>query len=667
MSSGSARIGGITRAGYDAKDIDVLEGLEPVRRNPGMFVGGRDERALHHLAAEIIDNAMDEVVAGQATRIDVELAPDGSLEIRDDGRGIPVDSHPRYPSRSALEIVLTTLHAGGKFRHDESGAYATSGGLHGVGISVVNALSAWLDVEVVRDRARYGMRFEKGEITGALENRGGIQNRRGTTVRFLPDPEIFGAGARLQPSRLHAMARSKAYLFDGVTVNWRCAEALLPADGSVPATAEFRFPGGLGEFLRSRLDGRELLCDELFVDRVSFPTRSGGGPLKSVEWAIAWTDQGEPFLDSYANAIPTPKGGTHVAGLRDAVRTGLRAYGELIGNRRAAIITSDDALSCISAVFSVFLDRPDFAGQTKERLANEDVQRQVESAIRDRFDHWLGSDPATAGKLLEFLIGVAEQRVRQRAEREARRKSNGMRQRLPGKLADCTSADRAETELFLVEGDSAGGSAKQARNRATQAVLPLRGKILNVANAGAAKLQANQELQDLLQALGVESGSRYVGDALRYQKVIIMTDADVDGAHIAALLMTFFYKQTQPLVSGGHLYLATPPLYRIAQGDRFRYARDDEDRERILQTEFAKGRDKVVISRFKGLGEMMPAQLRETTMDPRSRKLVQIRIADCGDGGGITATRVQDLMGRSPELRYRYITENAQFATDFDA
>ncbi len=665
MSSKSARPnGGLRGADYRAKDIDVLEGLEPVRRNPGMFVGGRDERAVHHLAAEVIDNAMDEVVAGHASRIDVILHEDGSLEVRDDGRGIPVDPHPKFPDKSALEIVLTTLHAGGKFRRGEQGAYATSGGLHGVGISVVNALSAWLDVEVARDRNRCGMRFRQGEALGGIEPRGAIQNRKGTIVRFRPDSDIFGTKSSFRPSRLHALARSKAYLFRNVTVNWRCAPELLDAAGDVPVSESFHFPGGLKEFLLFRLGDTDLLCDEPFEGRAKLTENGNAASSGSVEWAIAWAPAHEPFLETYANAIPTPEGGTHVAGLRETLRKGLRAYGELIGNKRASIITSEDVFSCTCAELSVFLERPDFAGQTKERLGNEEIQRQVENALRDRLDSWLGNDPATARRILEHIVDLAEERLRQRKERETRRKSATRRLRLPGKLADCSVSGSRGTELFLVEGDSAGGSAKQARDRRTQAVLPLRGKILNVANAGVAKLQANQELQDLLQALGVGTGNRYEERGLRYERIIIMTDADVDGAHIAALLMTFFFLQMPKLVANGHLYLATPPLYRIARGDHFRYARDDADRDRILDAEFGNGRSNISISRFKGLGEMMPAQLRETTMNPDTRQLVRIRVTDPGIR---TADCVQRLMGRKPELRYKFIQKNARFAADFDA
>ena len=645
-----------TRVRYGAEDIDVLEGLEPVRRNPGMYVGGRDARALHHLAAEVLDNAMDEVVAGHATRIDVTLQEDGSLEVRDDGRGIPVDAHPRFPDKSAIEIVLTTLHAGGKFRRGEQGPYRVSGGLHGVGISVVNALSVWLDVEVARDRKRCGMRFARGQPEGGLEIRGTVSNRKGTTIRFLPDPEIFGDNAKFEPVRLHALARSKAYLFRGVTIRWRCAPAQLAGIDSVPETDEFRFPGGLADYLSARIGDAVTLSDAFFEGEAKLPSGT-------VEWALAWTPASESFLASYANAIATPEGGTHVAGLRDALRKGIRTHGELAGRKRVRDITSEDILASVSAVLSVFVEQPEFAGQTKERLGNDAIQKQVENAIRDRFENWLGGDPATAGRILEHLAETAAERLRQRQVRETRRKSATTRLRLPGKLADCVDSSSQGTELFLVEGDSAGGSAKQARDRRTQAVLPLRGKILNVASAGGDKLRANQELQDLQQALGVRAGGDFAATDLRYERVIIMTDADVDGAHIAALLMTFFFREMPELVGQGHLYLALPPLYRLALGDRMHYARDDAHRDALLESEFANGRGKVMISRFKGLGEMMPAQLRETAMHPKTRQLVRIRTSP---GTGV-ADIVERLMGRKPEFRYQYICENARFAPDLGA
>ncbi len=655
----AATVRGNGRAQYDARDIDVLEGLEPVRRNPGMYVGGRDSRALHHLAAEILDNAVDEVVAGFASRIEVKLHADGSLEVRDDGRGIPVDRHPRYPDKSAVEVVLTTLHAGGKFRRGEDGAYLNSGGLHGVGVSVVNALSEWLEVEIWRDRRHHRMRCERGEVRGGLEACGAVHNRRGTSVRFLPDSKIFGRTAAFDPARLYRMARSKAYLFRQVEVSWECAPERLVACPDVPERDSFQFSNGLRDFLTAELAGAETLCEAPFSGKADL-----AGPEKgSVEWAIAWAPGRDPGIASYVNGIATADGGTHVAGMRDALRKGLRAYGDLLGKKRTAQITSEDILSCTSAVLSVFVPSPEFAGQTKERLGNAEVQKWVDGAIRDRFDSWLGGDPSTANRIFAHVMEVSEQRIRQRQERDTKRKSATRNLRLPGKLADCSSNRRAGTEIFLVEGDSAGGSAKQARDRNTQAILPLRGKILNVATASSDRMRANRELQDLLQALGVRTGSGYRDEDLRYDRVVILTDADVDGAHIASLLMTFFYTQTPDLVANGHLYVANPPLYRLAAGDTVCYARDDAHRDALLETRFS-GKEKVSISRFKGLGEMMPSQLRETAMSPETRNLVRIRVRD--DFGSETKQIVSRLMGRKAEERYRYIQDNAQFAPDLE-
>jgi len=640
---------------YSAKDIEVLEGLEPVRRRPAMYIGGTDEAAVHHLFAEVLDNAMDEAVAGHATRIEVSLEADGSATVRDNGRGIPVDPHPKFKKRSALEVILTTLHAGGKFSDK---VYETAGGLHGVGVSVVNALSDRLEVEVARDKRLWRQSYSRGAAQGPLVNGGAVQNRRGTTITFHPDPEIFDDGVRLRPRRLYRMARAKAFLFRGVEIRWRCDPALIGTKDDTPAEARLHFPGGLADFLAASIKGRETATPTPFAGQAKLPGGAG-----TVEWAIAWTLDGEPFVSSYCNIVPTPQGGTHEAGLRAALMRGLKAHGELVGNRRATQITAEDVAGGASALLSVFLRDPQFQGQTKEKLVSREASRLVEATLKDHFDHWLGADPAAANALLALAIDRAEERRRRRRDSEVSRKTATRRLRLPGKLADCARGGADGTEIFLVEGDSAGGSAKQARNRETQAVLPLRGKILNVASATSEKLRANQELNDLTLALGCGVGARYDDRALRYERVIIMTDADVDGAHIAALLMTFFYREMPGLIENRHLFLAAPPLYRLSQGATTAYARDDAHRDLLLKTKFT-GRGKVEISRFKGLGEMRPAQLRETTMDPARRSLLRVEVPD--DQRPDTDARVESLMGRKPELRFSFIQENAKFISELD-
>ncbi len=636
---------------YDASHIEVLEGLEPVRRRPGMYIGGTDEKALHHLFAEVIDNAMDEAVAGHATFIEVRLDADGTLTIVDNGRGIPVDPHPKFPGKSALEVIMTMLHSGGKF---DGKAYETSGGLHGVGVSVVNALSELLEVEVAKNRHLWRQRFSRGQPMGGLEDLGEVMNRRGTTVRFRPDPQIFGEDARFKAERIFRMARSKAYLFGGVEIRWSCAAECVSASDPVPDKAVFHFPGGLKDFLRERLESERLVVEDVFAGKTA--QTSGHG---AVEWAVAWF-AGDGFVSSYCNTVPTPEGGTHEAGLRLALLRGLKSYADLVGNKRAAQLTTDDVMTSAGAMLSVFIREPEFVGQTKDKLATAEATRIVDGAIKDAFDHFIAASPANAAKLLEWTIERADERLRRRQEKEVQRKTAVRKLRLPGKLADCSNSAAQGSELFIVEGDSAGGSAKQARNRSNQAVLPLRGKILNVASATRDKLAANQLLSDLVQALGCGMRGQYRDEDLRYDKIIVMTDADVDGAHIASLLVTFFWREMPNLVRNGHLYLAVPPLYRITHGAKTAYARDEAHRDELMRTMF-KGK-KPDIGRFKGLGEMMPGQLKETTMDPRTRTLLKVGILD--ETEEPTADSVERLMGNKPEARFAFIQERAAFADE---
>ncbi|MDD2325765.1 MAG: DNA topoisomerase IV subunit B [Alphaproteobacteria bacterium] len=646
---------------YDANDIEVLEGLEPVRRRPGMYIGGTDEAALHHLVAEVLDNGMDEAVAGYANRIEIKLCDNNTVTISDNGRGIPVDNHPKFPGKSALEVILTTLHSGGKFSDK---VYQTSGGLHGVGISVVNALAEELIVEVARDKQLFVQTYCRGVPQGKLKKMGAV-NRRGTTVTFRPDPEIFGTKLRFKPATLFRMARSKAYLFRGVEIRWSCDPALIKTDDLTPVEATLHFPGGLADYLTSALDGRETITPQLFSGMAELPDGKG-----KVEWAVAWPMDGQGFCHSYCNTIPTPQGGTHESGLRSALLRGLRGHGELLGNRRAAAITGDEAFGDCCALLSLFIREPQFQGQTKDKLATIEALRLVDQVVKDHFDHWLSGDPVNSKALLDYLVLKAEERVRLTQAKDMARKTATRKLRLPGKLSDCSQTAAENTELFLVEGDSAGGSAKQARNRDTQAILPLRGKILNVASASTDKLRANQEISDLGLALGCGMGSTFDTSKLRYERIIIMTDADVDGAHIASLLMTFFYREMPGLINAGKLYLAQPPLYRLTQGSKTAYARDDAHKEELLDAVFA-SRGKVEISRFKGLGEMMPAQLRETTMDPRTRSLLRVVITEADSPDKATDIKetemlVEKLMGRKAESRFQFIQENAKFVQEVD-
>jgi topoisomerase-4 subunit B len=661
--SGGKRTAATKDNSYTARDIEVLEGLEPVRKRPAMYIGGTDERALHHLVAEVLDNAMDEAVSGHADTIYLELLGGNRVLVRDNGRGIPVDPHPKFKNKSALEVILTTLHSGGKFN---SKVYATSGGLHGVGVSVVNALSDELIVEVARDRQAFTQSFSRGKPTTKLKSAGPAPNRRGTTVTFHPDPQIFGK-LSFVPERLYRMARSKAYLFRGVEIRWKCDKALLPKGGEIPEEESFHFPGGLKDYLTSEIGERPTVVPQPFAGEARSETNGTTGG--KVEWAVWWPADEEGFVRSYCNTVPTAEGGTHESGFRSALVRGLKRYAELTGNRKGSVITADDVIEGAAGLVSVFIEQPQFQGQTKERLVSVEATKLVETIVGDNFEHWLTGDKEAGNVLLEHVVAKAEERLRRKQDREQQRKTATRKLRLPGKLADCSNTASAGTEIFLVEGDSAGGSAKAARNRETQAILPLRGKILNVASASADRLRENQEIQDLIQALGCATGAQYSDERLRYERVIIMTDADVDGAHIASLLMTFFYREMPKLIENGHLFLAQPPLFRLSKGDRIEYARDEQHKDELVRDVYGGG--KVDITRFKGLGEMQSAHLRETTMDPTKRILLQVDVPTASDTQSRTdamntRSLVEDLMGRKPEKRYDFIQKNARFARDLD-
>lgn len=648
---------------YDASDIQVLEGLEPVRLRPGMYIGGTDEKAWHHLPIEILDNSIDEAVAGFAKKITVNLIDSKTIEITDDGRGIPVDEHPKFPGKSALEVILTTLHSGGKFNNN---VYKTSGGLHGVGSSVVNALSSEMIVTISRDGYEWRQTFSRGKPTSKMIQ-GSPTKNHGTKVRFTIDDEIFGANAVFKPIKIYRMARAKSFLSRGVRVDWICNPELLTEDMNIPAQTEFYYPNGVADFLDEKTREKPRIMPKIFSGTVDFPDASG-----RVEWALIFlTDENgaasdDGFFSSYCNTIATIDGGTHETGFKSAITKGIKAYGEKVNNKSAASIISDDVFDSVAAIVSVFYKTPQFLGQTKEKLSNPEVARFTENALRDPWEIFLASDPKTANAILDFVINLANARIKTKQVKEIARKTPTKRVRMPAKLADCSKHGIEGTELFIVEGESAGGTAKQARDRATQAIMPLRGKVLNVVSNSDERFSANKELNELIDIIGAGTAKDWDENKLRYEKIIVMTDADVDGSHIASLLMAFFYQVMPQLIYGGHLYLSCPPLYKLTCGTESVYVDTDEELENLKSTKYKN--KKVEISRFKGLGEMMPNQLKETTMSPKTRRLIRVDLPPRTDEGAEdtekTRTIVSELMGKKPEFRFKFITEHAQFVKD---
>ena len=648
---------------YDASDIQVLEGLEPVRLRPGMYIGGTDEKAWHHLPVEIMDNSIDEAVAGFAKKIVVNLIDSKTIEITDDGRGIPVDEHPKYPGKSALEVILTTLHSGGKFNNN---VYKTSGGLHGVGSAVVNALSSEMIVTISRDGYEWRQTFSRGKTTSPIQ-RGNATKAHGTKIRFTLDDDIFGESAVFKPIKIYRMARAKSFLSRGVKIEWHCNPALLTEDMNIPADKEFYYPNGVADFVAEKTDSKPRILPKIFSGSVDFPDDWG-----RVEWALTvLTDENgaasdDGFFASYCNTIATVDGGTHEAGFKAAITKGLKAYGEKVNNKAAATIIGEDVFDSVAAIVSVFYKTPQFLGQTKEKLSNPEIARYTENALRDPWEMFLASDPKTANALLDFVINLANARIKTKQVKDVARKTPTKRIRMPSKLADCSKHGVEGTELFIVEGESAGGTAKQARDRATQAIMPLRGKVLNVLSNSDERFSANKELNDLIDIIGAGTAKDWDDSKLRYEKIIIMTDADVDGSHIASLLMAFFYQYMPQLIYDGHLYLSCPPLYKLTCGTESIYVDSDEELEELKNGKYKNKR--VEISRFKGLGEMMPNQLKETTMSPKTRRLIRVDLPPKTEDGledtEKTKTLVYDLMGKKPEFRFKFITEHAQFVKD---
>ena len=632
---------------YSAKDIEVLEGLTPVRKRPGMYIGGTDEAAYHHLVNEILDNSIDESVAGYAKEIFVKLINKNTITISDDGRGIPIEKHPKK-KRTALEVVMTTLHSGGKFNES---VYKSSAGLHGVGLSVVNALSSKLNIQVTKNFKIYSQDYSKGKSLNKLKSKGKNRIKNGTQITFSPDPDIFGKNVIFNSEKIYELAKNKAYLQKGIKINWECKKELISRKSSIPSKETLLFSKGLEDFLKNEINQKNILHEKVCFQSGNLEDKKG-----KIEFALQFSKEKIKFSKAFCNTVYNMNGGTHDAGFRSGIAKSIRKYAKNKNNKIVSKATQDDIFDYTAYIISVYISNPEFEGQTKHKLSSNIIQKYCDSFVSSTFDEWLNRNPKAAKNIINLL----EEKIREKNIHDlnysVERQSAFRKIRLPGKLSDCSSDKIEDTELFIVEGDSAGGSAKQARNRINQAILPLRGKILNVKSSNTAKILANNEINNLLQALGCGRGKNYNKKDLRYEKIIIMTDADVDGDHISTLLLTFFISEMPQLITDGHLFLAVPPLYKLNISGKLIYAIDEFEKNKLLKIN---KKAKIEISRFKGLGEMMPAQLKETTMNRESRKLIKVILPKQKPKLKKTNRLISDLMGKNADLRLKFISENA--------